>query len=79
VHCTCPLFVAIRKAYTAAGVEYISHVGILNGSGAVVPLSRGHVVRWIEGKRNSFYVQGSDNKTHPDSNPANNLLSLPSF
>ena len=83
--------VAIRKAHTAAGVEYISYVGILNDSGAVVGLSRGHVVSWIEGKRNSFYVQGSDNtqaevvvekhwiKTHPDSNPANNLLSLPSF
>jgi len=83
--------VAIRKARTSAGVEYISHVGILNDSGAVVPLSRGQVVTRIENKRNCFYVQGSDNsqaevvvekhwiKTRPDSNLADNLLSLPSF
>ena len=83
--------VSIRKARTAAGVEYINEVGILNDSGAVVAFSRGRVVRWIEDKRNSFYVQGSDNsqaevvverhwiKTHPDSNPANNLLNLPTF
>ena len=84
--------VAIRKAHTTAGaVEYISHVGILNDSGNVVRLSRSNVVTWIESKRNSFYVQGSDNsqaevvvekhwiQTHPDSNPADNLLSLPSF
>jgi Protein of unknown function (DUF3892) len=83
--------VAIRKTHTAAGVEYISHVGILNESGAVAALSRFRVVSFIENKRNSFYVQGSDNsqaevvveqhwiQTHPDSNPADNLLSLPSF
>ena len=85
--------VAIRKAHSTAGAgfDYISHVGILNGSGTVVPLSRSNVVTWIESKRNSFYVQGSDNsqaevvvekhwiQTHPDSNPADNLLSLPSF
>lgn len=83
--------VAIRKAHRKTGSDYISHVGILNGSGAIVALSRSQVAEWIERKRNSFYVLGGDGsqaevvveqhwiKTHPDSNPADNLLSLPSF
>ncbi len=83
--------VGIRKKHTAAGVEYISHIGILDAAGGVVAVSRFRVVDFIENKRNSFYVQGSDNsqaevvveqhwiQTHPDSNPADNLLSLPSF
>jgi hypothetical protein len=85
--------VAIRKGHSRAGggFDYISDVGILNDSGVIVPLNRSNVVSWIERKRNSFYVQGSDGsqaevvvekhwiKTDPDSNPANNLLSLPTF
>jgi hypothetical protein len=87
--------VAIRKAHSTAGghggFNFISQVGILNDSGATVPLNRSDVVMWIDSKRNSFYVQGSDGsqaevvveqhwiKTHPDSNPADNLLSLPNF
>lgn len=87
--------VAIRKAHSTAGghggFDYISEVGILDGSGATTPLSRSQVATWIDKKRNSFYVQGSDGsqaevvvvehwiQTHPDSNPADNLLSLPSF
>ena len=87
--------VRIRKAHSTAGghggFDYISHVGIINDFGGIVPLSRSNVVAWIESKRNSFYVQGSDAseaevvveqhwiKTDPDSNPADNLLSLPTF
>ena len=87
--------VAIRKAHSTAGgqggFDYISKVGILDGSGATVPLDRSQVVKSIDSQRNSFYVQDSDGsqaevvvekhwiQTHPDSNPANNLLSLPSF
>ncbi|MEO7422210.1 MAG: DUF3892 domain-containing protein, partial [Ornithinibacter sp.] len=87
--------VAIRKKHSTAGghggFDYISQVGILDGSGAVIALDRSRVVTWIDDRRNSFYVQGSDGsqaevvvvehwiQTHPDSNPADNLLSLPTF
>lgn len=85
--------VGIRKAHSTAGgqggFDYISHVGVVNEAGATVALSRSRVVAWIDAGRNSFYVQGNDGsqaeviveqhwlQTHPDSNPANNLLSLP--
>jgi hypothetical protein len=87
--------VAIRKKHSTAGghggFDYIAQVAILDGSGNKIPLSRSSVATWINTGRNSFYVQGSDGsqaevitekhwiKTHPDSNPADNLLSLPSF
>jgi hypothetical protein len=87
--------VAIRKAHSTAGghggFDYISQVAILDDAGNRVPLARSQVATWIDTRRNTFYVQGSDGSqaevitdehwitTHPDSNPRDNLLSLPGF
>lgn len=87
--------VAIRKAHSTAGghggFDYISEVAILDDDGNQVPIARSQVASWIDSRRNTFFVQGADGsqaevvvqehwiQTHPDGNPADNLLSLPAF
>lgn len=87
--------VAIRKKHSTAGgkggFDYVSQVGVLDDKNSVVPINRNLVVDWINRARNSFYVGGDNGlqaeviveehwiKTRPDSDPSNNLLSLPSF